>query len=90
LHPLPPREPARGQVEDDAGRALQSIVARLETMGLETFVLDLTKPAFGIPVARIIVPGLQLEPSEIVGERLAKARRETGGGEDHTGAVALL
>ena len=90
LHPLSPREPARGQVEDDAGRALQSIVARLETMGLETFVLDLTKPAFGIPVARIIVPGLQLEPSEIVGERLAKARRETGGGEDHTGAVALL
>ena len=59
-------------------------------MELETFAVDLTRRSFAIPVARMVVPGLQLEPSEIVGQRLAAARIETGGGEAHTCRVALF
>ena len=59
-------------------------------MGLETFAVDLTRRTFALPVVRIVAPGLQLEPSDIVGERLAAARIETGGGEAHTGRVALF
>jgi ribosomal protein S12 methylthiotransferase accessory factor len=90
LHPLPARALAAEHDEQDPARALRSIVERLDAMGLEVFAVDLTRRGFAIPVARIIVPGLQLEPSEMIGTRLAQARHATGGGERHTGAVALL
>ena len=66
------------------------IVQRLEKMGFETFCLDLTRQRFGIPVVRVIVPGLQLEPSEIVTARLQDMIARTGGGATYTGGVALM
>ena len=45
---------------------------------------------FAIPVARVIAPGLQLEPSEIVTPRLADMMARTGGGAIYTGGVALI
>jgi ribosomal protein S12 methylthiotransferase accessory factor len=77
-------------VEQDTERNLQAIVERVKAVGFETFAVDLTRPIFGIPVVRILTPGLQLEPSEIVTGRLVQALRETGGGKVHTGGVALL
>ncbi|XIA65101.1 YcaO-like family protein [Bradyrhizobium sp. TZ2] len=55
-----------------------SIVQRLEKLGIETFCLNLTRRLFGVPVVRVIAPGLQLEPSEIVTARLRDAIARTG------------
>jgi ribosomal protein S12 methylthiotransferase accessory factor len=67
------------------------LVDRLGQFGIETFGLDLTRPCFAIPVARVIAPGLQLEPSEIVTPRLANMIARTGGGAAaYTGGVALM
>lgn len=90
LHPLPPRRHTVEHDAKDAACTLRFVVERLAQMGFETFAVDLTRRAFALPVARIVVPGLQLEPSQIVGERLAAARMETGGGEVHTRRVALF
>jgi len=69
---------------------LQRIVERLGQIGIETFGLDLTRPGFAIPVARVIAPGLQLEPSEFITARLADMMARTGGGANFTGGVALM
>ena len=90
LRPLPPRRHTLEHNEKDTARTLRFVVDRLAGMGLETFAVDLTRRTFALPVVRIVAPGLQLEPSDIVGERLAAARIETGGGEAHTGRVALF
>jgi ribosomal protein S12 methylthiotransferase accessory factor len=74
----------------DSSAVLQLIVDRLGQFGIETYGLNLTRPRFAIPVARIIAPGLQLEPSAIVTPRLANMIAQTGGGAAYTGGVALI
>jgi ribosomal protein S12 methylthiotransferase accessory factor len=59
-------------------------------LGIETFCIDLTREFFGVSVVRMIAPGLQLEPSEIVTARLRDAIARTGGGATYTGGIALL
>ncbi|WP_028351059.1 YcaO-like family protein [Bradyrhizobium murdochi] len=66
------------------------IVQRLERLGIETFCLELTRQRFAIPVVRVIAPGLQLEPSEIVTARLQDAMARSGGGATYTGGVPLI
>ena len=66
------------------------IVQRLEKLGIETFCLDLTRQRFAVPVVRVIAPGLQLEPSEIVTTRLQDTIARTGGGATYTGGVSLI
>jgi ribosomal protein S12 methylthiotransferase accessory factor len=89
LQPLP--EPARHFVIQATTTAdtLRLIVERLDQFGVESFGLDLTRPRFAVPVARIITAGLQLEPSEIVTPRLADMIAKTGGGAIYTGGLAL-
>jgi ribosomal protein S12 methylthiotransferase accessory factor len=70
--------------------AREAIVRQLELLGIETFFIDLTRPRFAVPVARVIAPALQIEPSEIVTARLAEMTARTGGGAVYTGGVALL
>jgi len=74
----------------DPGAVLQLIVDRLGQFGIETFGLDLTRPRFAVPVARILAPGLQLEPSKLVTRRLADIIAQTGGGAACTGGIALI
>jgi ribosomal protein S12 methylthiotransferase accessory factor len=74
----------------DSGAVLQLIVNRLGQFGIETYGLNLTRPRFAVPVARVIAPGLQLEPSAIVMPRLANMIAQTGGGAAYTGGVALI
>jgi ribosomal protein S12 methylthiotransferase accessory factor len=69
---------------------LGHIVDRLAQFGIEAFGLDLTRPGFAVPVARVIAPGLQLEPSELVTPRLAATIARTGGSIRYTGGVALI
>ena len=85
LHPteLPP-------AEDQGPMTLEAILGRLARMGIEPLALDLTRPLLGIPVARVVAPALQLEPSPITTKRLAGIIEMTGGGEQYTGGVALL
>lgn len=66
------------------------IAERLNVLGIETFCIDLTRKFFGVSVVRVITPGLQLEPSEIVTARLQDAIARTGGGATYTGGIALL
>jgi ribosomal protein S12 methylthiotransferase accessory factor len=77
----PRRNPAAG---------LQHIVDRLNARGIAASAIDLTRPQFGVPVVRVLAPGLQLEPCQIVGARLARAIKETGGGAMHHGGMPLL
>jgi ribosomal protein S12 methylthiotransferase accessory factor len=74
----------------DVSDLLQLIAARLRRFGIETFVLNLTRSSFAVPVARVIAPGLQLEPSEIITPRLADMIARTGGSAGYTGGVALI
>jgi ribosomal protein S12 methylthiotransferase accessory factor len=74
----------------DADAVLQLIAKHLERFGIETFTLDLTRAYLAIPAARVIAPGLQPEPSEIVMPRLADMIARTGGGAIYTGGVALM
>jgi ribosomal protein S12 methylthiotransferase accessory factor len=68
----------------------EAIVRRLESLGIESFFIDLTRSRYAVPVARVIAPSLQIEPSEIVTPRLAEMIARTGGGAVYTGGVALL
>jgi ribosomal protein S12 methylthiotransferase accessory factor len=74
----------------DSSVVLQLIVDRLGQFGIETYGLDLTRPSLAVPVARVMAPGIQLEPSAIVTPRLANMIAQTGGGAAYTGGVALI
>jgi ribosomal protein S12 methylthiotransferase accessory factor len=90
LQPVP--EPKQHLAIDasDPGVVLQFIGNRLGRFGIETFGLNLTRPQLTVPVARVIAPGLQPEPSEIITPRLADMITQTGGGMQYTGGVALI
>lgn len=75
---------------DTDGATLDAVAAQLATCGFDTYVIDLTHPALGLPTARVIAPGLQIEPSPIVTARLADTIAETGGGATMTNGVDLL
>ena len=90
LQPGPEREGHPSFSAADPGAVLRLVVDRLGQCGIETFGLDLTRPRFAVPVARVIAPGLQLEPSSIITPRLADMIARTGGGMKYTGGVALI
>ena len=74
----------------DRSLALRSMVKQLGEFGINAYGLDLTRARFAIPVARIVAPALQGEPSRIVTRRLADTIARTGGGATYTGGVALI
>jgi ribosomal protein S12 methylthiotransferase accessory factor len=68
----------------------QTIIQQLAEHQIIAYSLDLTRSRFDIPVVRVIAPGLQSEPGEIITDRLTRTIAETGGGAQHTGGIALL
>jgi ribosomal protein S12 methylthiotransferase accessory factor len=74
----------------EASFIFKLIAGRLKELGIEIYCIDLTRQHFAVPVVRVIAPGLQLEPSEIVTERLRHCIAQTGGGATYTGGVALI
>jgi ribosomal protein S12 methylthiotransferase accessory factor len=90
LQPGPERPQHLAIDAADPGAVLRLIVDRLAQLGIEAFGLDLTRPQFGVPVARVIAPGLQPLPSEINMPRLADMMARTGGGAAYTGGIALI
>ena len=90
LQPLPDVAQYLTTEASDSNRLLRLLIDRLGQFGIETFGLDLTRPSLAIPVARVIAPGLQPLPSEIMTQRLADMIARTGGGAAYTGGVALI
>jgi len=90
LQPVPERKQHLTIEATDPGAVLQLIGNRLGQFGIETFGLNLTRQQLAVPVARVIAPGLQPEPSEIITPRLADMITQTGGGMKYTGGVALI
>ena len=88
----PQTEPDSISIEDpdDSASGLQQVLQRLEARGIAAYAIDLTRPQFGVPVVRVLAPGLQLEPCQIVGPRLARMIGQTGGGAMHHGDMTLL
>ncbi|HEY8287698.1 MAG TPA: YcaO-like family protein [Acetobacteraceae bacterium] len=90
LHPLPPGEPVPDIATADPADAVHVLTRRLRDQGIETFLLDLTRPSFGIPVVRVICPELEREPSSLVGARLRAAIAHTGGVTDYARDIPLM
>jgi ribosomal protein S12 methylthiotransferase accessory factor len=90
LQPAPEPKQQLAIEATDPAAVLQLIANRLGQFGIETFGLNLTRPQLAVPVARVIAPGLQPEPSEIITPRLADMIAQTGGGMKYTGGVALI
>ena len=90
LQPGPQRSRHVAIAATDPGTVLRLIVARLEQFGIEAFGLDLTRPNFVVPAARVIAPGLQPLPSEIMTPRLSDMIAQTGGGLTYTEGIALI
>ena len=90
LHPR--GMPARHEAPpgDNPVEQIGWLAARLAAQSIDTFVVDLTRPAFTIPVVRVITPGLQIEPSQLESTRLRRAIAATGGGQQATGGVRLF
>jgi ribosomal protein S12 methylthiotransferase accessory factor len=89
LHPLPPRPDASSKSRPRPS-SLGSIAARLAELQIDVFLVDLRRPSFDVAAARVIAPGLQLEPSELITPRLHAAIQQTGGGATYTRGVRLL
>jgi ribosomal protein S12 methylthiotransferase accessory factor len=88
----PQAEPDLNATEhpDGSASSLQQVLERLDARGIAAYAIDLTRPQFGVPVVRVLAPGLQLEPCQIVGPRLARMIGQTGGGAVHHGGMTLL
>lgn len=88
LHPVP----RAAAVLDFRGPAdvLALIVDRLASLNVEVLVLDLTHPDLGVPVVRVLAPGLQLEPSTLQTTRLREAISAAGGGKRYTNGIELM
>lgn len=85
LQPLP-----AVKFEQPAPSSLGSLTLRLANLGVEIYACDITRPAWNIPAVRVVAPALQLEPSNLVSERLRSAILETGGGDKFTQGTPLL
>ena len=90
LQPRPERSRYLAIGTSEPGGVLRLIVDRLAQLGIETFGLDLTRMHFAVPAARVMAPGLQLLPSEIITPRLADMIARTGGGAAYTDGIALI
>jgi ribosomal protein S12 methylthiotransferase accessory factor len=83
-------EDMSGGGRDISLSSLEQALDRLGARGIAAYAINLTRAEFEIPAVRVLAPGLQLEPCEIVGPRLSRAIGETGGGVLHHGGMPLL
>lgn len=73
-----------------ADEALIAVIGRIQAQGIPVLARDLTRPEFGVPVMRVLCPGLAVEPGHGIGDRLAACQAESGSGDCHHGGIALL
>jgi ribosomal protein S12 methylthiotransferase accessory factor len=87
---LQPRTGDFAEPPNAPASSVQHVLERLQARDIAVYAIDLTRPQCLVPVVRVLAPGLQLEPCEIVGARLARVIAETGGGAVHHGGMPLL
>jgi len=86
LHPVgAPVQAAEQAVADP----LRWMLKRLAAAEQEVVAVDLTRPAFGVSVVRMLCPGLEKLPGRIVGARL-QAACEAPGAERAQAEIALM
>ena len=91
LHPLgAPAPPLPEPATAEPAASLAALVAGLAARGFDALLLPLTRPSLGVPVVRVLCPGLELEPAQTAGPRLAAMITETGGGDCLTGGIPLM
>ncbi len=90
LHPASGPAEYRPIDAADPRSALDTLVRCLSGLGVETYGIDLTRQDLAVPVARMMAPALQMEPSTFVTARLAHMIAETGGGATETGSIPLI
>jgi ribosomal protein S12 methylthiotransferase accessory factor len=78
LHPVAPPAPADEQEPADKRVVLNQIRQRLERLGLFACAVNLTRAEIGVPVVRILCPGLEPSTTSPPGERLCAAAAEAG------------
>ena len=89
LHPEGAADPATA-LPDDPAAAFAAVTGRLGARGIPVLVRDLTRPALGVPVLRVLCPGLAVEPGRFLGARLLACQAASGGGDCHHGGIGLL
>ena len=78
LQPLAPPSPPRDLPAHDPLAALAALRQCLATAGLAPCALNLTRAAFGIPVTRVICPGMEQGMASPPGPRLRHSMKFTG------------
>jgi ribosomal protein S12 methylthiotransferase accessory factor len=71
-----PARPAGESVPESAGARLAALAGRLAQAGHAVHVVDLTRPGFAVPVARVLVPGLQIFPARPISSRFRRVAAE--------------
>jgi ribosomal protein S12 methylthiotransferase accessory factor len=90
LHPETAPSLAVELSAESRGVTPRQLLEPLAAAGFDPLVLDLSRARYGTNLCRVVCPGLEIEPSALVGPRLAAAIAETGGGVMHTGGIALM
>ena len=78
LQPQAPPLPACDLNTPNAQAALNEVRRRLDLIGLAPSVLNLTRDSFGIPVTRVVCPGLEIGMSSPPGPRLSAVSERLG------------
>jgi len=78
LQPLAPPVPPRDLPVQDPRATLGALRQRLAEAGLAPCALNLTRPRFGIPVTRVICPGLEQGMTSPPGARLSASAKSSG------------
>ena len=82
--------PGAGDGSEGKSAELAVILGRLARQGFAAYAVDLSRGYLGLPAVKVLVPGLQPNPSVSVSPRLKAAVERTGGGDRYTKGVALL
>jgi ribosomal protein S12 methylthiotransferase accessory factor len=69
LRPMVPPNPVCDLPARDASDALLQLRDRLAANGLTPYVQDLTRPEFGVPVVRVVCPGLRIASALAFGDQ---------------------
>jgi ribosomal protein S12 methylthiotransferase accessory factor len=68
---------------------IRTIVERLQRIEVDPLLVELTRPELGVPVVRVVAPGLQPFPSSLTTGRLAQIIAQLGSGATKTVCMSL-
>ncbi len=79
LHPTGfPKAAVSASGGPEAANGIPTVVKHLQRIGVEPLLVDLTRSGLGVPVARVVAPGLQPFPSSLTTDRLARMIAQLG------------